>query len=284
MVDALKRHVADECVLLAYHKQSLVVSRFISNPDATELRSLVPRLGDASVHTLELSYCLELRSPPLLLLALRSLGSLVDLRMDENDLDCPADSLAPLCKLRYLRILSWEKNRLTELPPLIGTMLSLRKLLLHSNQLMELPGSLCLLTSLETLDIHKNLIPTLPQGIGNMKALQKLDLSENKLAELPVTICELNDTLSLMVGRNPLEKPSIEQARQGIGAIRRFFGWSKKKEGDESTEDKEKATIKPEETDAKPRRRPTGRRPPRTPRARRTTTMATATVACRRFR
>ena len=33
-----------------------------------------------------------------------------------------------------------------------------------------------------------------------------------------------------------------------------------------------------------PRRRPTGRRPPRTPRARRTTTMATATVACRRFR
>jgi hypothetical protein len=112
----------------------------------------------------------------------RNLGSLLDLRMDENDLDCPAASLAPLCKLRYLRILSWEKNRLTELPPLIGTMLSLRKLILHSNQLMDLPGSLCLLTSLETLDIHKNLIPSLPAGIGNMKALQKLDLSENKLA------------------------------------------------------------------------------------------------------
>ena len=172
------------------------------------------QMGEATLKTLSESIC-------------RHLGSLVDLRMDENDLDCPAEFLAPLCKLRYLRVLSWEKNRLTELPTLMGTMLSLRKLLLHSNQLMDLPGSLCLLTALETLDIHKNLIPSLPQGIGNMKALQKLDLSENKLSELPVTICELNDDLQLSVGRNPLEKPSVEQARQGIGAIRRFFGFSR---------------------------------------------------------
>ena len=34
--------------------------------------------------------------------------------------------------------------------------------------------------------------------------------------------------MGLSVGRNPLEKPAIEQARQGIGVIRRFFGWSKK--------------------------------------------------------
>ena len=64
---------------------------------------------------------------------------------------------------------------------LIGTMLSLRKLLLHSNQIIELPGSLCLLTALETLDVHKNMISALPHAIGMMKALQKLDLSENML-------------------------------------------------------------------------------------------------------
>jgi hypothetical protein len=64
-------------------------------------------------------------------------------------------------------------------------------------------------------------------------SLQRLDLSENKLAELPSSICELQDNLTLSVGRNPLEKPSIEQARQGIGAIRRFFGFSKKKEADD---------------------------------------------------
>ena len=34
--------------------------------------------------------------------------------------------------------------------------------------------------------------------------------------------------VTLSVGRNPLEKPAVEQARQGIGVIRRFFGWSKK--------------------------------------------------------
>merc|ERR1719453_1358140 len=99
---------------------------------------------------------------------------------------------------------------------------------------MELPGSLCLLTSLETLDVHKNMISGLPLSIGNMKALQKLDLSENKLAELPLSICELQDDLQLSVGRNPLEKPSVEQARQGIGAIRRFFGFSRGRAGDEA--------------------------------------------------
>ena len=107
---------------------------------------------------------------------------------------------------------------------------------------MELPVSLCLLTSLETHDVHKNMITSLPVGIGNMKSLQKFDLSENKLTELPITICELFDDLQLSVGRNPLEKPSVEQARQGIGAIRRF-GFSRSKGGDE-TATNAAATIK----------------------------------------
>ena len=77
-----------------------------------------------------------------------------------------------------------------------------------------------------------------PDALCKLVALQKLDLSENKLAELPVTICELNDDLQLSVGRNPLEKPSIEQARQGVGSIRRFFGWSRKREDDSAEEPK----------------------------------------------
>ena len=167
----------------------------------------------------------------------RHLGLLVELRMDENELACNASALAPLCKLRNLRTLSLEKNRLFEVPALLGTMLSLRRVLLHSNQLIELPPSICLLASLEVLDVHKNLITTLPSALGKLTSLQKMDLSENKLTELPVSVCELNEALQLSCGRNPLEKPSIEQARQGIGAIRRYFGYSARKgQGDDAAD------------------------------------------------
>jgi hypothetical protein len=155
------------------------------------------------------------------------LGMLQELRMDENELECPVEELAPLCKLRNLRTLSMDKNRLTELPSLIGTMLSLRKISLHSNQLNSLPPSICLLVNLDTLDLHKNSLRTLPPNLGHLHALQRLDLSENKISELPISICGLSENAQISVGRNPLEKPSIEQARQGIGAIRRYFGYGK---------------------------------------------------------
>ena len=90
---------------------------------------------------------------------------------------CDVQALAPICKLRNLRTFSLEKNRLTRIPPLIGTMLSLRHLLLYSNQLIELPACLCLITGLEVLDVHKNMITALPSIIGKMTSLKKLDVS-----------------------------------------------------------------------------------------------------------
>ena len=102
--------------------------------------------------------------------------------------------------------------------------------LLHSNQIAELPASICLLVALENLDVHKNMITSLPPSMGNLKALRSSTSPRTGSSELPISICELNENLQLAVGRNPLEKPSIEQARQGIGSIRRFFGWSRKRE------------------------------------------------------
>ena len=157
----------------------------------------------AKIEALSLAICQQLRA-------------LADLRLDENDIDCPAKALEPICKLRNLRTLSLEKNRLVEIPSLIATMLSLRRISLHSNQIVELPPAICLLVGLESLDLHKNNLRGLPNAIGNLKALQKFDISENKIVELPISICELSDELQLSVGRNPLEKPSVEQARQGV--------------------------------------------------------------------
>ena len=179
----------------------------------------------------------------------RNMGLLAELRMDENELDCSPSALAPLCKLRGLRTLSLDKNRLTSIPGLLGTMTSLRRILLHSNHLVELPASICLLTNLETLDVHKNQVRALPAKIGALKSLHKLDLSENKITELPVSICELSEEMQFLVGRNPLEKPSVEQARQGIGAIRRYFGVKPSKGGTDDVSDlaAENVVLKPKE-------------------------------------
>ena len=214
--------------------------------------------------------------PPIQMLSVaicQNLRSLQELRLDENDLDCDAEELSALCKLRSLRTFTADKNRLTALPSLLGTMTSLRKISLHSNNLTELPTSICLLVALEALDLHKNLIRSLPPSIGGLRALQRLDLSENKLTELPSTVCELSDTLQLSVGRNPLEKPSIEQARQGVGAIRRYFGFSRAREPDapaggaagevkKDKKDKDKEEMIPDQTQTEvDPRRPVGRLP-----------------------
>ena len=158
----------------------------------------------------------------------RQLGSVQDLRLADNELRASADALAPICMLRNLKTLSLERNVLTELPSLIGTTQSLRRLSLHSNRLTELTPGLCLLVSLEHLDVHKNMITFLPSNFGQLQSLVSLELSENKLVELPHSFCDLSDSLKLSIARNPLERPSMEQTRQGIGAIRRFFGYTRK--------------------------------------------------------
>ena len=92
--------------------------------------------------------------------------------------------------------------------------------------------------------MHKNMLSSLPNVIGKLSALQKLDISENKLSELPISICELSEGLQLSVGRNPLERPSVEQARQGVGVIRRFFSWSPAK--DDVVDDMSQLRLLPE--------------------------------------
>ena len=65
LVDALRRHVADEAVSYAHNHSALTLSLFISNPDAAEIEGLIPRLGVENVENLDAGYCLELKSPTL---------------------------------------------------------------------------------------------------------------------------------------------------------------------------------------------------------------------------
>ena len=148
MVDALRRHVADECVQLAAIQHSLVVSRFIANPDAAELSPL-PRLDAAGVTTLDVSYCLELRSPPLLLHALRTLPALTALDLTACDLLCEGAACVAAALGGSVR----------------GAQPALASLSLRANRIGELGAA------------------ALGAGIARCTSLLRLDLSANPLGD-----------------------------------------------------------------------------------------------------
>ena len=76
---------------------------------------------------------------------------------------------------------------------------------------------------LEKLDLRSNQLSYLPTAISQLRNLKHLDASENLLVSLEPSICDLHELEKLELKDNPLQKPPISIARQGIGSIRRYF-------------------------------------------------------------
>ena len=109
-------------------------------------------------------------------------------------------------------------NELTELPPEIGKLTQLKKLILGkyereedrriirivSNKLSTLPPEIGLLAQLEELQILENKLSILPAEIGQLTNLQTLHLSRNQLSTLPAEIVQLRNLQNLYLGSNQL--------------------------------------------------------------------------------
>ena len=67
-------------------------------------------------------------------------------------------------------------NRLTDLPPSISRLTSLRELHLRNNQLATLPDSICAMRQLRQIDLRGNPVTSLPEGLITLRRLEKLDL------------------------------------------------------------------------------------------------------------
>ncbi|MCP4570005.1 MAG: hypothetical protein GY841_20685 [FCB group bacterium] len=77
---------------------------------------------------------------------------------------------------------------LTALPPEIGQLTHLKRLVLSENKLTELPSEIGQLTALEVLNLsnksyldHNNELTTLPTEIGQLTNLKELNLAKNRL-------------------------------------------------------------------------------------------------------
>ncbi|NXE83360.1 LRSM1 ligase, partial [Cochlearius cochlearius] len=113
------------------------------------------------------------------------------------------------CKVLQKKVLIIHTNNLTSLVPKSCSLLSLitvKVLDLHDNQLASLPADIGQLTSLQVLNLERNLLKCLPQSIGDLAQLQMLNVKGNKLKELPATVSGLRSLRALDISENALQE------------------------------------------------------------------------------
>ncbi|XP_066188629.1 E3 ubiquitin-protein ligase LRSAM1 isoform X3 [Sylvia atricapilla] len=113
------------------------------------------------------------------------------------------------CKVLQKKVLIIHTNNLTSLVPKSCSLLSLitvKVLDLHDNQLASLPADIGQLTALQVLNLEKNLLKSLPQSIGHLAQLQVLNVKGNKLRELPGSVSGLRSLRALDVSGNVLQE------------------------------------------------------------------------------
>lgn len=113
------------------------------------------------------------------------------------------------CKVLQKKVLIVHTNHLTSLLPKSCSLLSLitiKVLDLHDNQLTALPEDIGQLTALQVLNVERNQLTYLPRSIGNLTQLQTLNVKDNKLKELPDTMGELRRLRTLDVSGNEIRR------------------------------------------------------------------------------
>ncbi|MFM6514793.1 MAG: COR domain-containing protein [Microcystis panniformis] len=97
-------------------------------------------------------------------------------------------------------------RNLTEIPPEIPHLTSLRSLALGHNQIREIPEALAHLTSLRFLYLGHNQISEIPKALAQLTSLRFLLLSDNQIREIPEALTQLTSLQSLDLGHNQIRE------------------------------------------------------------------------------
>jgi Leucine-rich repeat (LRR) protein len=127
------------------------------------------------------------------------IASLRDLKLNE----LPAE----LWACGDLRVADLGGNRLTAVPPSLGSLARLQKLRLSLNALTDagIPwDAMASLTHLVVLALDHNALTTLPPSLGALTNLQKLTVDHNRITELSEELGNLTALRALSAGANAL--------------------------------------------------------------------------------
>ncbi|MBM1105974.1 hypothetical protein JQC67_07495 [Aurantibacter crassamenti] len=102
-----------------------------------------------------------------------------------------------------------NNRKLTTIPPEIGQLFSLKRLLISNMQIETLPKEIGQLRNLKMLHAQINL-SDLPKEIGQLNNLETLNLNVNFLSNLPAEIGQLSSLKTLFVFGNKLSSLPIE--------------------------------------------------------------------------
>lgn len=97
-------------------------------------------------------------------------------------------------------------QELTELPPELFGLRTIRVLLLNGNALTSLPDEMTQLSDLSELEVSGNLLENFPGVILSLYGLNELELNDNRIAEIPEEISVLQDLTELELRANRLAK------------------------------------------------------------------------------
>lgn len=177
--------IYDATSVVSFHKSR-------QGTDVGNLRLQVKALSPADMSVVS-SYSSPLPSPALRCLSLESQG-----------LGAFPEDLERRVHEEGINELILARNRLSPLPPEIGSFTGLKKLDVSSNRLTELPEQLCELKGLEVLLVKRNALKSLPERFGQLKLLRELNISGNRLEKFPPQIASLEKLEILHLGGNRL--------------------------------------------------------------------------------
>ncbi|OWZ20014.1 hypothetical protein PHMEG_0005631, partial [Phytophthora megakarya] len=106
----------------------------------------------------------------------------------------------------FLRLLVLSGNELLDLPPSMGKLKRLKRLEAENNKLLALPDVLQGLEALETVKLGMNGLSALPPSFTKLKNLIDVDVKLNRLRELPEALGDLQQLQVLDASANALEK------------------------------------------------------------------------------
>jgi internalin A len=117
-----------------------------------------------------------------------------------------------LGELRRLILGKWDGkeeigigNELTALPPEICRLQQIEELDLRGNYITSIPDSISQLINLRSLSFHANRINILPNAISQLVNLEILNLADNQITVIPDSISQLVNLKKLYLKRNPVE-------------------------------------------------------------------------------